>query len=70
MYHHVYFRGGSRAFARRCSGDGVDQELVDLERVRQAWLSLYPHGASATLLQAAWLASESGQRQEQAARLG
>lgn len=56
-YHHVFFRSSSRAFARAWDGTGVDRTLVDPERLRTAWLGRMPRGASALLLQAAWLGS-------------
>jgi hypothetical protein len=58
VYHQVYFRAASRAFARRFAGEGLDDRLVDPEALRAAWLSLVPPGSSALALQAAWLASE------------
>jgi Asparagine synthase len=58
VYDDVYFRGGSRAFAREWEGSGVDPALVDHERLRGEWLAPIPRGDSALALQAAWLAAE------------
>jgi asparagine synthase (glutamine-hydrolysing) len=59
-FHHAYFRGPSRAFARRWDGTGLDPALVEPDPLRHAWLGRWPRGSSALALQAAWLASESG----------
>jgi len=55
-FHYAYFRGPSREFARSWDGTGLDPELVDPERLREAWLGRWPRGSSALALQAAWLA--------------
>jgi hypothetical protein len=46
----------SREFARAWNGDGVDQALVDAERLRAIWLGERPWLHASTLAQAAWLA--------------
>ena len=69
-FHHAYFRGPSRAFARRWDGAGLDPALVDPERLRQAWLGRWPRGSSALALQAAWLASTGDELEEAPAGLG
>ncbi|MHA6784813.1 asparagine synthase-related protein [Pseudonocardia saturnea] len=51
------FGAPTRAFARRWRGDGVDPALVDVAALRVEWLSGEPSGATALLLQQAWLAS-------------
>ena len=56
----AYFRGHTRAFARRWDGRGLDPELVDAETIRAAWLQKLVDGRSALALQAAWL--DSAQR--------
>jgi asparagine synthase (glutamine-hydrolysing) len=67
---YVYFRAGSRAFARGFTGEGLDPELVNPEILREAWLSLMPPGASALALQAAWLASARSEVEQPLAELG
>lgn len=69
-FHYAYFRGPSRAFARRWDGTGLDPKLVDPEPLRQAWLGRWPRGSSALALQAAWLASVEGQGEQPAHALG
>jgi asparagine synthase (glutamine-hydrolysing) len=49
----------SRAFAAEWDGAGADPELVDVEALRQEWMSPEPDPRSFTLLQAAWLASRA-----------
>ena len=46
----------TREFARHWEGGGVDQELVDVERLRSVWLSDEPTMATGVLLHQAWLA--------------
>jgi asparagine synthase (glutamine-hydrolysing) len=48
----------TREFARTWDGRGVDEELVDVERLRSVWLSDRPTMATGVLLHQAWLASE------------
>ena len=57
----AYWSGHSRVFARDWDGSGVDPELVDLEQLRAVWCSELPTYGSATLLHAAWLATELGE---------
>ena len=45
-----------REYARGWSGEGIDADLVDAERLRAAWLSDDPLPAAAYQLHAAWLA--------------
>ncbi len=47
----------ARGFAALWAGGGVDQELVDPERLRAAWTGEHPIFHSLTLLNEAWLAS-------------
>lgn len=53
----AYFRGHTRAFARRWDGIGLDPELVDPEPLRRTWLDWIVDPRSALALQAAWLSS-------------
>jgi asparagine synthetase B (glutamine-hydrolysing) len=50
-----------REFARAWDGSGVDHELVDVEVLREAWLSPVPPVQAEVLLQAAWLTANGGQ---------
>lgn len=50
------FNVHSRAFAAGWDGGGVDEELVDPEALRNAWMQEEPNALSFGLLQAAWLA--------------
>ena len=47
----------TRNFARTWDGSGVDANVVDVERLRQVWLSDQPTMATGVLLHSAWLAS-------------
>lgn len=51
--------GVTKEFARTWDGSGVDPTLVDVERLRQVWLSDQPTMTSGLLLQSAWLASRT-----------
>ncbi len=51
----VYFGDHTRRFVDRWTGEGVDPELVDVERLREVWRSERPHAGTAALLQQAWL---------------
>ena len=53
----AYFRGHTRAFARRWDGRGFDPEIVDAEALRETWLSWIVDPRSALALQTAWLDS-------------
>ncbi len=48
-----------REFARSWTGDGVDHELIDGERLRDEWLSETPSTHSAINLHASWLAQNN-----------
>jgi asparagine synthase (glutamine-hydrolysing) len=51
------------SFARQWEGLGLDPEVVDHEAVRSVWLRERPYYASATMLHAAWLATDAARRQ-------
>lgn len=55
----VFWNCHSREFARTWEGEGVDAELVDIERLRRLWNSDDPDPRSFLLAQAAWLARRS-----------
>ena len=50
----------TREFARSWDGSGVDEDLVDVDRLRSVWLSEEPTMAAGVLLHSAWLASTGG----------
>jgi asparagine synthase (glutamine-hydrolysing) len=52
-----YFGQRTREFAAHWQGEGIDERLVDVERLRREWLRPEPHNLSGALLQHAWLAS-------------
>jgi asparagine synthase (glutamine-hydrolysing) len=54
----------SRAFAARWDGSGIDEELVDRDRLRAEWAGAEPDARSFLLLQALWLAGESAAQAE------
>ena len=55
-FNRVFFAEESRSFAAAWSGRGLDETLVDPERLRREWLSDVPDIRTALLLQSAWLA--------------
>ena len=55
-----YMARHTREFAAAWTGDGVDHELVDADELRRIWLSERPVAPTASLLQAAWLATHGG----------
>jgi asparagine synthase (glutamine-hydrolysing) len=60
VFNRAFLGASTRAFARAWDGSGVDPDLVDVERLRQEWLSERPSAISGPLLQAAWLYSDAG----------
>jgi asparagine synthetase B (glutamine-hydrolysing) len=52
------WRSEARAFAESWDGTGVDDELVDPERVRAAWSVSSPWFGANTLLHVAWLTAQ------------
>jgi asparagine synthase (glutamine-hydrolysing) len=52
------WKRNARAFATSWDGNGVDLELVDPERVREAWNLPSPWFGANTLLHQAWLAAQ------------
>jgi len=55
VFNRAYIGSSTRSFAYMWTGEGVDQELVDVERLRAEWLSPQPSAISSVLLQSAWL---------------
>ena len=53
-FNEVFFADETRRFAESWSGGGVEQSVVDPERLRRAWLHPGDY-RSAMLLQSAWL---------------
>jgi hypothetical protein len=62
-FNRAVFTEHTREFARQWHGDGVDTALVDPETLRDNWLSDFPHAPSMCLLQQAWLAGRSVDRE-------
>lgn len=58
----AFWAGHSRELVARWNGEGVDEELVDVERLREVWSSPEPDARSFTLLQSVWLDAERGRR--------
>lgn len=56
-FNHAHSGSGSRDFARTWDGSGVDPDLVDVEKLREVWLSEEPTMATGMLLHSAWLAA-------------
>lgn len=54
----VFFGARSREFATSWSGRGLDESIVDVETLRQTWLSDRPDPRTACLLQYAWLTEQ------------
>lgn len=57
-FNNVYIGRHSVEFAQRWSGEGLDDRLVDVARLRETWLGPKPPATTAALLQQAWLATE------------
>jgi asparagine synthase (glutamine-hydrolysing) len=62
LFANAVFTRYTREFARTWPGTGVDTDLVNPEALRDTWLSPTPHAPSMSLLQQAWLATQSGRR--------
>lgn len=66
FFTHAVFTEHTRSFARDWDGSGVDAELVDIEALRDNWLSDSPHAPTMSLLQQAWLHSQQVAGQHEA----
>jgi len=55
----VFWGKESRDFARTWDGEGVDRELVDVDKLRRAWLADRPVFGCALALHAAWLVTNT-----------
>jgi asparagine synthase (glutamine-hydrolysing) len=53
------WRSRARAFAEDWDGEGIDTDLVDPDRLREAWLAPNPYFGSSTLLHLAWFNTRS-----------
>jgi asparagine synthase (glutamine-hydrolysing) len=56
-FNRAFMGEATREFARAWTGVGVDQDHVDIEILRDEWLSARPSALSGTLLHSAWLAT-------------
>ncbi|MGH9105048.1 MAG: asparagine synthase-related protein [Acidimicrobiales bacterium] len=70
IFNTAYFTATARSFAEGWDGSGVDDQLVDPEKLRAEWLSDLPAAPSFLLLQAAWLAQQSKWLAQQSKRTG
>jgi hypothetical protein len=52
----VFWGDESRALMTAWNGEGVDPEVVDVDRLRTEWTSPHPDTYTVTLLQSVWLA--------------
>jgi asparagine synthase (glutamine-hydrolysing) len=52
----VFWREPSRALVAAWDGEGVDEDIVDVDRLRAEWTSPAPAPHTFTLLQSVWLA--------------
>jgi asparagine synthase (glutamine-hydrolysing) len=59
-YDRVYRGKRTFEFMRSWDGRGVDEELVDVGVLRSIWRGDHPSGATALLVQSAWLATGGG----------
>jgi hypothetical protein len=55
LFNRAFLGESTRRFALTWDGTGLDEHLVDAERLRQEWLAERPSAISSVLLQAAWL---------------
>ena len=62
-FNRAYIGPRSREFADGWQGFGIDEDLVDAELLRAAWLEEQAHWMTALLLQQAWLASQNRKNQ-------
>ena len=54
----AFFSDHSRAFAAAWTGGGIDDALINADRLAAVWHSCHPDPRSFSLLQSAWLAAE------------
>ena len=57
IFSEVFFGPRMRSFAAQWSGTGLDDSLVDAEKLRREWLAPKPQFCSLVPIQMAWLAS-------------
>jgi asparagine synthase (glutamine-hydrolysing) len=56
LFNRAFFGEKTRTFAEQWDGTGVDRADVDVDRLRNEWLSDQPSALSSPLLQSAWMA--------------
>jgi hypothetical protein len=54
----VFFGEASREFVANWTGEGLDESFIDVEMLRQTWLTGSPDPRTACLLQYAWLTEQ------------
>ena len=59
-----YWGGETQEFIASWDGQGVPEDLVDVDSLREAWAEAYPDVRTGVLLQAAWLSVAVGQPKE------
>jgi asparagine synthase (glutamine-hydrolysing) len=64
VFNRAFLGALTREFARDWDGTGVDPALVDIDRLREEWLSERPSALSGALLQSAWLGTTTGERSQ------
>lgn len=58
-FNSVVFNEHSREFVETWTGGGIDPDLVDAERLSQAWDAPQVHAMTFALLQACWLSERA-----------
>jgi Asparagine synthase len=59
-FNRVHFGVHSRDFVESFTGEGVDEDLVDIDALLEVWRTPAPHAMTSALLQASWLATSGG----------
>jgi hypothetical protein len=68
FFNHAVYGPATRAFAEKWRNGGVDESVVDVDRLRSEWLAETPSAQTALLLQSAashtlgWATSDTSQR--------
>jgi len=59
-FNDAFIAGHTRAFAAGWTGAGVDDTILDADRLSLEWRAEHPDPRSLMLMQAAWLAGATG----------
>lgn len=57
MFNSTVVGDASHRFVEQWRGDGLDEQIVDVDQLRREWRSARPHAGTFGLLQQAWLAA-------------